>query len=460
MEGHVQFFDQHRNDVASFEVTQKIDNNIAKLGRDESKFYMLSINPSGKEQKHIISQITDRRVESIEKLTRSERIQFEKKLKDYARGVMDGYARNFNRRIYDKHKVNEKAISDFKNSLNRFQENLTGKIEGISNKDLKKHTNDFRRQIDQITESKLDVKTINSFERPFLKELEKYNTAIQELAEKNKNLTQLQGEINKELVKISKGFDESFKRDMAGRDLLYFGQVEHTRKYTLEDAKRDIKQIKGPISRSEEDRLSNLIISRKEVVSKDTLSKIERTKDIRVAEIYSRIGREKEGLQSHVHIIVSRRDIDNKLKLSPFANARNANNQLDGRKVQIGFDRKKFVQITEKKFDQTFEYNRQYWDSFKHRLDSKKLLTRKVEKTFEQSVKNTLYRSSGFGKVGHTIEHASKIKDPLDAARLLVSQNAIAGNTLRAITNATNPYKMAIDIAKKLGKQIIQAGTL
>lgn len=460
MEGHVQFFDQHRNDVASFEVTQKIDNNIAKLGRDESKFYMLSINPSGKEQKHIISQITDRRVETIQKLTRSERVQFEKKLKDYAREVMDGYARNFNRRIYDKHKVNEKTISDFKNSLSRFQENLNHKIEGISNKDLKKNTNDFLKQLKELTDAKLHMKSINSYERPFLKELEKYNSVIQEITGKEQKFSHVQAEINKELVKLSKGFDESFKRDMDGRDLLYFGQVEHTRKYTLEDAKRDIKQIKGNISKAEEDRLANLIISRKEGVSKDSLSKIERTKDIRVAEIYSRIGRVKEGLQSHVHIIVSRRDIDNKLKLSPFANARNANNQLDGRKVQIGFDRKKFVQITEKKFDQTFEYKRQYWDSFKHRLDSKKLLSRKIEKTFEQSVKNSLYRSSGFGKVGHTIEHASKVKDPLDAARLLVSQNAIAGNTLRAITNATNPYKMAIDIARKLGKQIIQAGTI
>jgi len=43
------WFNGERNDIKPHEVRIGIDGNIAKLGREDSKFFLLNINPSRKE---------------------------------------------------------------------------------------------------------------------------------------------------------------------------------------------------------------------------------------------------------------------------------------------------------------------------------------------------------------------------------------------------------------------------
>lgn len=447
---HVSFFDQKNNDVSSFEVIDKIDNNIAKLGQGDTKYYMLSVNPSKHEQQHILSQVTNRRVKDVDDLTWAEKKQFEKHLKDYARSVMDGYARNFNRKVFDTGSINENTLNSYKNSLDKFINDIN------KHESIHKLTKEYTTKLNELIESKYKVETLNSFESQFKKLSNNYLKSVEVFSKNNNETNQTINSLRKNISGLNNNFESTFKRAMNGNDILYFGQVEHNRKYNLEDAKRDLRKLYGTISKDEENRLANLILQRKDGLSKDAAYKVENAKNIREAEIYSRIGMKKEGLQSHVHIVVSRKDIENKVKLSPFANARNANNELDGRKVQIGFDRKKFVENCEKRFDQKFDYNRQHWDSFVYRHESKNLL----KNTLKQSVKNNLYQLSGVGRTGHIIEGASRVKDPLDAAKLLVSQNPVAGNVLKVIGNTSNPAKLAIDLAKKIGKNIIQSASL
>ena len=87
------FFSHTDNNVSPEKVITDIDGNRSKLGSDEAKFYMLSLNPSQAEQVHLIG----REVNSLEELTPEERQAVYRKLEKFTRSAMDEYARNFQR---------------------------------------------------------------------------------------------------------------------------------------------------------------------------------------------------------------------------------------------------------------------------------------------------------------------------------------------------------------------------
>ena len=64
----------------------------------------------------------------------------------------------------------------------------------------------------------------------------------------------------------------------------------------------------------------------------------------------------------HCHIIVSRKDQANKIKLSPLTNHRNTKKGI----VKGGFDRKNLFQQAEKGFDRLFSYDRLFNESFEY----------------------------------------------------------------------------------------------
>jgi len=71
---------------------------------------------------------------------------------------------------------------------------------------------------------------------------------------------------------------------------------------------------------------------------------------------------EKTGDQMHAHIIVSRKDINNKIKLSPQTNHRGNSRGA----VQRGFDRTLFFKSCESIFDVGFNYQRDFKDTFEY----------------------------------------------------------------------------------------------
>jgi len=77
------WFNGAKNDIIPQEVHVNIDNNIAKLGKNDAKFYLINISPSQKEITYL-------------KLKYGEQ-GAEEKLKEFAIQVMDEYARNFKR---------------------------------------------------------------------------------------------------------------------------------------------------------------------------------------------------------------------------------------------------------------------------------------------------------------------------------------------------------------------------
>lgn len=87
------FFSRDNNIVDKNDVIHNIDRNTSALGKNDKKFYMLSINPSQSELKHLIG----RHVTDFSELTKQEQLRLYSSLQKYTHNVMDIYAKNFNR---------------------------------------------------------------------------------------------------------------------------------------------------------------------------------------------------------------------------------------------------------------------------------------------------------------------------------------------------------------------------
>jgi|SRR2546428_4185534 len=78
-----EWFNGLRMDIRPLEVRVKIDNNVAKLGREDSKFFLVNISPSENEIRFLKNQYGESGVKQ--------------KLKQYTIKVLDEYALNFKR---------------------------------------------------------------------------------------------------------------------------------------------------------------------------------------------------------------------------------------------------------------------------------------------------------------------------------------------------------------------------
>lgn len=115
-------------------------------------------------------------------------------------------------------------------------------------------------------------------------------------------------------------FNRQHKGLKDGTGLLYFGRVEHFRKYKGID-----KEVKNGNEKS---------------------------------------GDFKPGLQSHVHLIVSRKDATQKMKLDPTTKERLTNRKIGNNAYTVGFNRKNWIKLNEESFDRLFKYNRPELEKF------------------------------------------------------------------------------------------------
>ena len=298
---HEKFFDQKSSDVSFHSVQATIDNNKGKLGKEETKFFMISVNPSKDELRHIGRKVSGRDIKDISQLTAIELKRYEEALKDYTRRVMDEYAKNFT-------------------------------------------------------------------------------------------------------------------RGLTSENLVYFGKVEHTRYHG-----RDSAEVKEGLYKA---------------------------------------GDRKEGLQTHVHIVVSRMDESKKIRLSPMANAKNSKNIINGKEVQIGFDRMKFVQSCEKSFDTNFDYKRSQQHKFSHYHTMKNQM-RNTAKNVAMSLARDVPGVKEFNKASQVVNTAVKLanaKDPLDALSAVFKQVPGAKECIKAINYAYNPSKIVLDVAKKVLTTTLNTG--
>ena len=84
------WFNGTGNEISRQEVRTRIDQNIAKLGRNDSKFFLINISPSQKELAHLYQKYGEQGTKE--------------KLKEFSVKIMDEYAKNFKRRGINSHK--------------------------------------------------------------------------------------------------------------------------------------------------------------------------------------------------------------------------------------------------------------------------------------------------------------------------------------------------------------------
>lgn len=109
----------------------------------------------------------------------------------------------------------------------------------------------------------------------------------------------------------------------------------------------------------------------------------------------AKVGDKKPGLNSHSHVIISRKDIDQKRSLSPLAKDRdNPNARLNGRNVQKGFDRNLYNVKSEKVFDKQFNYQRETNEKVEHRIQSSK----DIQKSTKADLTNDIHKKESINK--------------------------------------------------------------
>ncbi len=211
-----------------------------------------------------------------------------------------------------------------------------------------------------------------------------------------------------------RNYAANFKKNIEENQIVWFAKVEHKRRYKGTD---------------------------KEVMTGTAKS-----------------GEPKKGLQTHVHITVSRMHKDYRINLSPLANARSSENLiLNGRKVKGGFDRSNWKQLNEDSFDKMFQYKRSLGEKFetlrklKHgTLEEKRFL--KAEIRLEQNKDPELQKKPKLMKQQFYFNQ--------DQNRITKSQaiSTIESQSVREISKGQERYvELPLNISQKEQEYLISA---
>lgn len=168
---------------------------------------------------------------------------------------------------------------------------------------------------------------------------------------------------------LMKAYAAAFYRDrkVDVADILYFAKVERERKFSERD--REVRENQPYATKILEFKHRIRAIERGVGQGKvePLLDKIQALeKEAPHHQNGKRIvpGMAKQGFQSHVHVIVSRKDITNVHSLSPGAKFRASETVLNGKREKQGFDRDGFFRAAEGTFDKLFGYRRNFVESY------------------------------------------------------------------------------------------------
>jgi len=172
---------------------------------------------------------------------------------------------------------------------------------------------------------------------------------------------------------LMKDYVASFNREIKGRpvsidDIKYYAKVEHQRTFKGTDFQikenqpyaSKILQLKTEIRNIQDGRAEGNIKRMKKEITKLESQAPHQQNGKRIVQ-----GMPKDGNQSHIHIIVSRKDASNSVSLSPGSKHKASEVEMHGKKVKRGFDRDTFFAKAEKTFDKTFGYKRNYAETYK-----------------------------------------------------------------------------------------------
>ena len=235
---------------------------------------------------------------------------------------------------------------------------------------------------------------------------------------------------------VMKDYAASFHRDtpVSVDSIKYYAKLEYERTYKGFD--REVKEnqeyrakivkLENEIRKVERGEICGNVKAMRKQIDR-LITQMPHRKDGQVVTQ----GMKKQGLQTHVHIIVSRKDVTNRYSLSPGSKYRESESTLNGRTVKRGFNRDQFYEKAEKRFDTLFKYQRNYVESYSAR------------KAFVQDPK--IYFAHLLGLPTNERSAAFKL---MGAAGVHVPKLNIPTNKVEAALQAIKQFKKAIDIAK------------
>ncbi|WP_268224923.1 MobB family relaxase [Sinomicrobium oceani] len=192
-----------------------------------------------------------------------------------------------------------------------------------------------------------------------------------------KRLQNSSEDLKKYTRELMKDYVASFNREINGRsirieDIKYYAKIEHQRTFKGIDWQikenqpyaTQILQLKNEIRQLKAQSREGEIKSLQRGISKLEREAPHQQDGKRIVQ-----GMPKSGKQSHIHIIVSRKDASNTFSLSPGSKHKASEVEMHGKKVKRGFDRDGFFQRAEKTFDKTFGYQRNFAETYKARKD-------------------------------------------------------------------------------------------
>ena len=184
-------------------------------------------------------------------------------------------------------------------------------------------------------------------------------------------------DLKKYTRELMKDYAAAFNREINGQpvsidDIKYYAKIEQQRTFKGTDIQikenqpyaTQILQLKTQIKNIREGRAQGTINSLQKKIVKLERDAPHQLNGKRIVQ-----GMEKPGNQSHIHIIVSRKDASNSVSLSPGSKYRASEVEMHGKKVKRGFDRDAFFVQAEKTFDKTFGYKRNFVETYNARKD-------------------------------------------------------------------------------------------
>ena len=170
---------------------------------------------------------------------------------------------------------------------------------------------------------------------------------------------------------------KAFNRELNGRpirveDIKYFAKIEHTRSFKGTDREvianqpiaSKIQSLKDEVYRIQTGTTTGNLQALQDKIKRLEQEAPHQLNGKRIVQ-----GMEKPGLQSHIHIIVSRKDQSNSISLSPGSKYKASEVEFNGKQIKRGFDRDYFFQQAEKTFDRLFNYERNFMEQYTSRRD-------------------------------------------------------------------------------------------
>lgn len=268
----------------------------------------------------------------------------------------------------------QKLGSNYSQSSSDFVDYLEKENQSIEQEDMEHFFNQYRDEI----EAKEVVKEIDGNTAKLKnREPKFYSITVSPSQSELRKLQNNSEDLKTYTRTIMKDYATSFNREINGKpitvdDIKYFAKIEHQRTFKGTDRQvrenqpfaTKILELKNEIRKIEHQQLEGNIKQLKTQIAKLEAEAPHQQNGKRIIQ-----GMQKDGNQSHIHIIVSRKDASNSVSLSPGSKHKASEVEMHGKIVKRGFDRDAFFTKAETTFDKTFGYKRNYAESYKSKKD-------------------------------------------------------------------------------------------